>query len=54
MKVVLAAVLLCLGLLPRSAAAHCDTVDGPVVKDARAALLASDVTTVTAGPRAPR
>ena len=29
---------------PRPAAAHCDTVDGPVVTDAKAALAAGDVT----------
>ena len=46
MKVLLAAAVLCLGLLPRAAAAHCDTLDGPVVKDARAALAAKDVTPV--------
>ena len=46
MRVVLAAAVLCLGLLPRAAAAHCDTLDGPVVKDARAALAAKDVTPV--------
>ena len=46
MRVVLAA-MVALGLLaPRAAAAHCDTVDGPVVKDARAALAAGDVTPV--------
>ena len=33
-------------LMPRAAAAHCDTLDGPVVKDARAALEAGDVTPV--------
>lgn len=34
------------GLLPRTVLAHCDTLDGPVVKDARAALQARDVTPV--------
>jgi hypothetical protein len=37
------ALLLC---APGSAAAHCDTLDGPVVKDARAALAAGDVVPV--------
>ena len=41
-----AAGALCLALVPRSALAHCDTLDGPVVKDARAALEAKDVTPV--------
>ena len=37
----------CLGLLtPRFAAAHCDTVDGPVVQDARKALETKNVTPV--------
>lgn len=38
----------CLGLLitPRFAAAHCDTLDGPVIKDARLALDKGDVTPV--------
>lgn len=37
----------CLGLLaPRFAAAHCDTMDGPVVQDARKALETKDVTPV--------
>jgi hypothetical protein len=40
----LAAVLVVLS--PRPALAHCDTLDGPVVKDARAALEARDVTPV--------
>jgi len=35
-----------LALMPRPASAHCDTVDGPVVKDARAALESKDVTPV--------
>jgi hypothetical protein len=34
-----------LAAAPRIASAHCDTLDGPVVKDARAALEAKD------GPR---
>jgi hypothetical protein len=38
----------CFGLLitPRLAAAHCDTLDGPVIKDARLALEKRDVTPV--------
>ena len=38
----------CFGLLitPRLAAAHCDTLDGPVIKDARLALEKGDVTPV--------
>jgi hypothetical protein len=35
-----------LALMPRPASAHCDTLDGPVVKDARAALESKDVTPV--------
>ncbi len=35
-----------LTLVPRPALAHCDTLDGPVVKDARVALDAQDVTPV--------
>ena len=42
----LAALLSALVLAPRPAAAHCDTLDGPVVADARAALEAKDVTPV--------
>jgi hypothetical protein len=37
---------LSLTLVPRTALAHCDTLDGPVVKDARVALDAKDVTPV--------
>jgi len=37
---------LSLTFVPRAALAHCDTLDGPVVKDARAALDAKDVTPV--------
>jgi hypothetical protein len=33
-------------LLPRPVLAHCDTLDGPVVKDARVALESKDVTPV--------
>jgi len=38
----------CFGLLitPRFAAAHCDTLDGPVIQDARTALEKGDVTPV--------
>ncbi len=36
----------CLVLSPRPAHAHCDTLDGPVVKDARVALESKDVTPV--------
>lgn len=40
--------IICFGLLvaPRFAAAHCDTLDGPVIKDARTALEKRDVTPV--------
>ena len=49
----LAVVVLCLTVvLPRAASAHCDTLDGPVVKDARAALSAQDVTPVLKWVRA--
>jgi len=44
--VVLAVAVLACAAAPRFAAAHCDTLDGPVVKDARAALEAKDVTPV--------
>ncbi len=37
---------LSLTLVPRTALAHCDTLDGPVVKDARVALDAKDITPV--------
>jgi hypothetical protein len=37
---------LSLTLVPRPALAHCDTLDGPIVKDARVALDAKDVTPV--------
>ena len=37
---------LLLTLVPRAALAHCDTLDGPVVKDARVALDTKDVTPV--------
>ena len=35
-----------LTLVPRTALAHCDTLDGPVVKDAQVALDAKDITAV--------
>jgi hypothetical protein len=41
-----AALILAFALAPRPAQAHCDTLDGPVVRDARAALAAKDVTPV--------
>jgi hypothetical protein len=41
-----------LALLPSKALAHCDTMDGPVVKDAQAALASGDVTTVLRWVRA--
>ncbi|HEY6553856.1 MAG TPA: DUF6448 family protein [Vicinamibacteria bacterium] len=41
-----AAGVISLTLVPRPALAHCDTVDGPVVKDARIALESKDVTPV--------
>jgi len=41
-----AAGVICLTLVPRAALAHCDTLDGPVVKDARTALDTRDVTPV--------
>ena len=41
-----AALLLALLVPARPAAAHCDTLDGPVVSDARAALASGDVTPV--------
>jgi uncharacterized protein DUF6448 len=40
------AVMSALFLLPRPAAAHCDTMDGPVVKAAKVALKTGDVTPV--------
>ena len=39
-----AGVVLLLALSPSRAGAHCDTLDGPVVKDAQAALAKGDVT----------
>ena len=41
-----AVVALLLALVPSRALAHCDTMDGPVVKDAQAALAKGDVTPV--------
>ncbi len=47
MTTILLAATLAAGLLAaRPAAAHCDTLDGPVVSDARAALAKGDVTPV--------
>jgi hypothetical protein len=43
-----------LAAAPRTASAHCDTLDGPVVKDARAALEAKDVTPVLKWVKADR
>lgn len=45
---ILAVTVACFGLLisPRLATAHCDTMDGPVVQDARKALETKDVTPV--------
>ncbi len=48
--VVLAAALL--ALAPRAVLAHCDSLDGPVVKDARVALESKDVTPVLKWVRA--
>ncbi len=44
----MAAAFICFSLLtlPRLASAHCDTMDGPVVQDARKALETKDVTPV--------
>ena len=44
--VLTAAVAAALLAMPSEALAHCDTLDGPVVADARAALAAGDVTPV--------
>ena len=43
MKIILLALVAALGLAPQPAAAHCDGLDGPVVKAARAALDRGDV-----------
>jgi hypothetical protein len=50
--VLVAVGVVCLTLVPRVAVAHCDTLDGPVVKDARAALESKDVTPVLKWVRA--
>ena len=42
----LAALLLALGLMPALASAHCDSLEGPVVQDARVALASGDPTPV--------
>lgn len=42
----MAALTAIVAILPHAAQAHCDTLDGPVVIDARAALAAGDVTPV--------
>ena len=42
----MAAFVVAVALLPHDARAHCDTLDGPVVMDARAALAAGEVTPV--------
>ena len=36
----------CIALIPNNAFAHCDTLDGPVIQDARVALEKGDVTPV--------
>ena len=46
MKMLMVAALVLCALPPRAVRAHCDTLDGPVVKDAREALEAKDVTPV--------
>ncbi len=54
-SMMLPGMLLALGLslmLPGQAAAHCDTLDGPVVADARTALAKGDVTPVLKWVRA--
>lgn len=43
MKIAALALVAAIGFLPRPAAAHCDGLDGPVVKAARAALDRADV-----------
>src|SRR5690349_7572698 len=48
MKATLLALAALIALAPRPAAAHCDTLDGPVVKAARAALSRGDVRPVLA------
>lgn len=44
--VFMAALAFVLWMLPQQASAHCDSYDGPVIKDAMAALEAKDVTPV--------
>jgi hypothetical protein len=49
LKITLAGIAAAVALtcaIPRNAAAHCDTLDGPVVQDARKALEVKDVTPV--------
>jgi hypothetical protein len=48
------AALVLMAVAPRTVSAHCDTLDGPVVKDARAALEARDVIPVLKWVRADR
>jgi hypothetical protein len=48
------AALALLAATPKTVSAHCDTLDGPVVKDARAALEAKDVTPVLKWVKADR
>jgi hypothetical protein len=43
MRIAVLALVAMFGLAPRPAAAHCDSLDGPVVKAARAALDSGDV-----------
>ncbi|MFO7983733.1 MAG: DUF6448 family protein, partial [Desulfuromonadales bacterium] len=45
-------IALAISLAPAQARAHCDTLDGPVVEDARRALEKGDVTTVLKWVRA--
>lgn len=40
------ALLMSMGLLPVAASAHCDTMDGPVIADARTAIANNDITPV--------
>lgn len=51
---VIAVAVVCAGMLfsPHPVSAHCDTIDGPVVQDARKALEAKDVTPVLKWVRA--
>lgn len=52
--IVVTAAVAGLALAPRPVLAHCDTLDGPVVKDARAALDAKEVTPVLKWVKADR